>query len=129
MDSQFFCRILDAALVPFIQSMYPGGHRLQQDNDPKHTSTYTQDWLIHHHIDWWATPPESLDLNPIERVWNSLKVYLSRHVRPTNKAQLIKEFWKCKMTPRQCRRYINHIHKVLPKVIAADGHATVDDVK
>lgn len=32
-----YTRILDAAVVPFIQKYYPTGHCFQQDNDPKHT--------------------------------------------------------------------------------------------
>ena len=28
--------ILENGLLPFIQKHYPRGHRLQQDNDPKH---------------------------------------------------------------------------------------------
>ena len=32
--------ILSASLVPFLKGKYPHGHRLYQDNDPKHTSKY-----------------------------------------------------------------------------------------
>ena len=28
--------ILEAVLVPFLEEVYPNGHRFQQDNDPKH---------------------------------------------------------------------------------------------
>ena len=34
--------ILSVSLVPFLQKSYPNGHRLYQDNDPKHTSRYIQ---------------------------------------------------------------------------------------
>ena len=32
--------ILEAALLPFLETVYPDGHRFQQDNDPQHTNHY-----------------------------------------------------------------------------------------
>ena len=63
--------ILSASLVPFIKEKYPSSHRLYQDNDPKHTSRYIQGFFAEHDIEWWKSPAESPDLNPIEKVWGS----------------------------------------------------------
>lgn len=71
----------------------------------------------------WRTPPESPDLNPIENVWGSLKRFLRDYHKPHNQASLIngiKIFWKT-LTPQVCRKYINHVHKVIPKVIEEKG--------
>ena len=35
-----YADILTASLLPFIREVYPVGHCLNQDNDPKHTSRY-----------------------------------------------------------------------------------------
>lgn len=46
---------------------YPDSHHSMQD-DPKHTSrlaTIFQD----NEINWWKTPSESPDCNPIENLW------------------------------------------------------------
>lgn len=130
MDAQLYTRILSTALIPFMNKHPTVSFRFQQDNDPKHTSRVARDFFTTHGVNWWKTPAESPDLNPIERVWHHLKLYLTYHVKPRNKSELvegIKEFWKTKLTISQCRRYINHLHKVLPVIIAKDGHAVVDD--
>ena len=49
-----------------------------QDNDPKHTSVYAQQFLRDSHVNWWRTPAESPDLNPIENLLHELRVYPER---------------------------------------------------
>ena len=45
-----------------------------QDNDPKHTSAAAREFFAENSINWWKTPPESPDANPIENLWHELKV-------------------------------------------------------
>ena len=118
-----YTRILDAALLPFIQGHYPDGHRFQQDNDPKHTSRWAKAYFGEKGINWWHTPASSPDLNPIENIWGSMKQYLRTHVKPRTIEQLkvgIKQFWQT-LTPGVCRRYVSHMKKVIPKVIEEGG--------
>ena len=115
--------ILTASLVPFLRKHYPNGHRLYQDNDPKHTSRYIQAIFLTNGINWWKSPAESPDLNPIEKVWGSLKHYLRDKHKPRNVPELkegIKNYWKT-LTPTMCSRYIDHLQKVMPDVIKAGG--------
>jgi len=87
-------------------------NRFQQDNDPKHTSGFTKDFFAKK-INWWKTPPESLDLNPIENVWGSMKQFLRKEYKPQNLDELktgIWTFWR-RMTPEVCSDYIAHIQK------------------
>ncbi len=59
MESIGYQTILERNLLPFIKKTYPNGHRLWQDNDPKHTSNSTKDWFIRNGINHWKAPPES----------------------------------------------------------------------
>ena len=83
-------------------------------------------FIEENNINYWPTPAESSDLNPIEMIWHELKSYLRRIVKPTNKEQLvngIQEFWQT-VTPEKCQRYIGHLGKVVPEVIRREGRAS-----
>ena len=123
MTSTRYCSILETALLPFIQAAFLDSHRFQQDNDPKHTSNYTKTFLYENGINWWKTPAESPDLNPIENVWASLKYYLRHEYKPKNLEGVIdgiKMFWK-NMSPEVCQKYIGHLQTVMPKVVQVEG--------
>jgi hypothetical protein len=59
MESIGYQTILERNLLPFVRRVYPDGHRMWQDNDPKHTSNSTKKWMKDNGIDRWVTPPES----------------------------------------------------------------------
>ena len=119
MNATRYGDILKASLVPFIQKSYPESHRLYQDNDPKHTSKYIQQFFQMNRINWWKSPAESPGLNPIEKVWGSMKTYLRDKHKPRNLAELkegIRTYWK-KLTPEVCTRYIDHLQKMMPGLL------------
>ena len=109
MDAVLYCQIMETSLLPFIRNTLPS-HRFQQDNDPKHTSRYANNFFNDDNVFWWETPPESPDLNPIELLWHELG---------------IREFWTSRMTKERCTRYIEHVRiKVVPRVVELGGAAT-----
>jgi patatin-like phospholipase/acyl hydrolase len=124
MDSEFYQdKIFQDQLLPWANEVYPAGFRLYQDNDPKHTSKSTQTFMVQNDINWWRSPAESPDINPIENLWAEMKNYISSTVKPNTKAELedgLNQFWDT-VTPEKCCKYINHIHKVMPKVVQCEG--------
>ena len=127
MDSQFYQQsILKNAFLPFVKVAYPTHHRLWQDNDPKHTSKSTKQFMEENGINWFPTPAESPDLNPIENLWHEMKHYCKVVRKASNKAELedaIHAFWAT-CTPGKCQKYIGHLKKVVPAVIRCNGSAT-----
>ena len=55
MTSTRYCSILEAGLIPFLKEVFLQGHQFQQDNDPKHCSHYTTNFLLEKNIKWWKT--------------------------------------------------------------------------
>ena len=123
MTATRYSDILSASLVPFLKGKYPHGHRLYQDNDPKHTSKYVQRFFVANRIQWWKSPAESPDLNPIELLWGSMKTFIRDKIKPKNLGQLkdgIRKYWTA-VTPEVCTRYIDHLQKVMPVVVQEAG--------
>ena len=123
MNAQRLAAVLEAGLLPFIRERFGDGHRLYQDNDPKHESKLIEKFFEKNGVNWWATPPESPDLNPIELIWGSLKQYLRSTHKPRNLEELksgIERFWLT-LTPEVCQKYISHLKKVIPKIVEVKG--------
>lgn len=126
MNSRVYQDILQENVRPSVRQLkLRRGWVMQQDNDPKHTSNSTKQWLQQHRIRLLEWPSQSPDLNPIEMLWHDLKRAIhTRH--PKNIATLKKfceEEWS-KITPDRCAGLICNYRKRLVEVIAAKGGST-----
>ncbi|GET51429.1 IS630 family transposase [Rhizophagus irregularis DAOM 181602=DAOM 197198] len=86
MNAEFYVEILENH-IPEIDAMLGDDWRLQQDNDPKHTSRLAKEFLqnnVPEVMDW---PSNSPDLNPIENLWAIVKGNVERRM-PKNLNEL-----------------------------------------
>ena len=103
MNSAVYQRILTENVQPSVHDLkLKRTWVLQPDNDPKHTSKSTSEWLRKNKMRTLEWPRQSPDLNPIEMLWHDLKTAV--HARkPSSVAELqqfCKDYWA--KFPPQC---------------------------
>ena len=85
MNAEKFKLIFTAGHLPFIQEKFPDGHKLFQDQDPKHLSNAIKEYFERNNVEWWLSPPE---LPLIENVWGLMKQYLRTAYKSRNLEEL-----------------------------------------
>ncbi|KAL0184461.1 hypothetical protein M9458_020157, partial [Cirrhinus mrigala] len=101
------------------------GWVFQHDNDPKHTSKATKEWLRKKHIKVLEGHSQSPDLNPIENLWRELKVRVAKH-QPRNLSDLerICKEERDKIPAEICANLVDNYKNHLTFVIPSKGFAT-----
>ena len=114
----------EESLLPSALKMFPNYEEcfFQQGNAPCHTASEGVDEEDHQTrtLSW---PAQSPDLNPIENLWNVIK--MDGH-KPSNKAELLevlRQEWH-KVTQWQCERLVESMPRHMKAVIVNQGYST-----
>ncbi|KAF4622542.1 hypothetical protein D9613_008979 [Agrocybe pediades] len=119
-------QVLDPVLKSFYKrvSKKQDGVEFQQDNAPSHRSKTTRQWFSDNQVRLFYHPPNSPDLNPIERVWWEIKKRLKdREQIPTTAEQLIvavKEIWN-ELPVQEIDKHIDSMGKRAKAIFATKG--------
>lgn len=122
-------QVLDGVFLDWYKEMklQRGPITFQQDNAPCHTSKSTQRWFTDHEIPLLFHPPNSPDLNPIERVWHELKSALRNLRHPPNTQEQLQaavhHVWD-ELPIEDVNKHINWMPDRVEAVLAAHGGHT-----
>lgn len=125
MNSTVYINILRANISTNARKLIGRRFWLQQDNDPKHKSKATTDFLKQQKWKILEWPSQSPDLNPIEHMFHILKTKMA-DTCPANKAELKRvtiDAWNS-INESTCKTLVHSMQRRLTAVIANKGYAT-----
>lgn len=125
LDANLMCDIYKYGLLPTARKHF--GHdstlwKLQEDNDPKHTSKLATNWRMNNNVQKIDWPSMSPDIAPIENVWQLLKMKLRKKKLLTYQSLVsaIKREWKS-LSPELAIKLVHSMNNRISQVIENDG--------
>lgn len=129
LDALYMCSIYESGLLPSACELFGEGNIewiLQEDNDPKHRSRICKNWKEENEVVVLPWPSMSPDQNPIENVWQLLKIKISKkkiNTTSTLKAALTRE-WN-QLSVELARNLVRSMERRVAALIEAEGDYTM----
>lgn len=124
LDAELLCKIYKRGLLPTAIGQFgsePSSWKLLEDNDPKHTSKLATKWREENGIEKIDWPSASPDLNPIENVWEILKMRLKKKLGTYGSlVSAIKREWK-ELSKELAMRLVQGMKNRVSDVIESQG--------
>jgi transposase len=125
LNAELMCNIYKYGLLPTAKKQF--GHdstlwKLQEDNDPKHTSKLAVNWRVNNGIEKIDWPSMSPDIAPIENVWQLLKMKLRSKNLTTYQSLVsaIKREWKS-LPPELAIKLVHSMNNRISEVVESNG--------
>jgi ketohexokinase/beta-glucosidase len=126
MDSKVYIKILDNELRPSVKALFRRKpYIFHQDNDSKHKSKLTMQYLEDSDIPYHPWPPQSPDLCPLENLWSILDFRCKRRM-PKNAETLFNNLAKewGSLDKELLQNLVDSMPRRLEAVIKAKGLPT-----
>ena len=125
LNADLMCHIYKYGLLPTARKQF--GHdstlwKLQEDNDPKHTSKKATTWRMNNNVEKINWPSMSPDIAPMENVWELLKMKLRKKKHSTYQSLVsaIKRQWKS-LSQELAIKLVYGMNNRISELIESDG--------
>ena len=117
--------LLESTMLPYATRSMAKGWIFQQDNDPKHTSKLIKTWFAKEKLNVLEWPSQSLDLNPIEHLWEQLErqIRVRSYKNADDLMAGLTEEWS-KIPMEHLTTLVDSMPSRCAAVIALSGYAT-----
>jgi hypothetical protein len=129
LNGEFMCKVYEQGLLPSSSEFFGMGNLdwfLQEDNDPKHRLKITQNWKAKEGISVLPWPSMSSNQNPIENVWQIMKLNIAK-----KKIRLVRGLLVClstewnRLSPELATKLVDSMQRRVTALLESQGDYTM----
>lgn len=129
LNGEFMCKVYEQGLLPSSSEFFGAGNLdwfLQEDNDPKHRSKIAQNWKAKEGISVLPWPSMSPDQNPIENVWQIMKLNIAKKKIRSIRGLLVclSTEWN-RLSPELATKLVDSMQRRVTALLESQGDYTM----